>query len=180
MDEVYEPREDSFLLEKYVKKFAKGDVLEIGIGSGLQIAAALPRAKSVTGADINPKAIESCKKRFGSKAIFLVSDLFSSVSGKFDVIIFNAPYLPDEEGYEDKALDGGAEGFEVIGRFLKDAKSFLKDGGLILLVFSSLSNKLEVDKLIVENGFEFVELERVHIAFEDIYCYKISIPASAS
>ena len=131
--EVYEPREDSWLLEKYVKKFARGDVLEIGIGSGVQVLAALPKADSVLGVDVNPRAVELCQKKIESKkARFLVSDLFANVKGKFDVIIFNAPYLPSEEGYEDKALDGGQEGYEIVGRFLKDAKKFLKDGGLIL------------------------------------------------
>jgi pyruvate dehydrogenase E1 component alpha subunit len=43
---VYEPREDSLLLEKYVKKFAKGIVLDIGTGSGIQAKAAAERARN--------------------------------------------------------------------------------------------------------------------------------------
>ena len=33
---LYEPREDSRLLAKYAKKYAKGLVLDIGTGSGIQ------------------------------------------------------------------------------------------------------------------------------------------------
>jgi release factor glutamine methyltransferase len=175
MDEVYEPREDSHLLEKYVKRLAKGSVLEIGIGSGIQTAAALARADSVLGVDINQKAIEFCKDKIKSeKARFLKSDLFSNVSGKFDTIIFNAPYLPDDEECKDVALDGGKQGHEIIGKFLAEAKNFLAKDGIILLVFSSFTNKNEVDRLISENNFRHEELERIHISFEDIYCYKIS------
>lgn len=39
----YEPREDSKLLERYVRKYAKGSVLDIGTGSGIQ---AISAAKS--------------------------------------------------------------------------------------------------------------------------------------
>jgi release factor glutamine methyltransferase len=174
MEEVYEPREDSHLLEKYVRKLAKGRVLEIGIGSGIQIKAALAGADSVLGVDINQKAVDLCKDKIKSKKVtFLRSDLFSNVSGKFDIIIFNAPYLPDDEASKDVALDGGKEGHEIIGRFLAEAKNFLKKDGIILLVFSSFTNKGEVDRLIAENNFKREELERIHISFEDIYCYRI-------
>ena len=91
---IYEPGEDSFLLAKYVEKFAKGNVLDIGTGSGVQAENALKFSKDVLAVDIDKKAVSYVKKR-GVKA--KVSDLFSNVKGKFDLIIFNPPYLPDEE-----------------------------------------------------------------------------------
>ncbi|MBI2659492.1 hypothetical protein HYX05_05335, partial [Candidatus Woesearchaeota archaeon] len=33
---VYEPREDSTMLERYVREYAKGKVLDVGTGSGIQ------------------------------------------------------------------------------------------------------------------------------------------------
>jgi release factor glutamine methyltransferase len=176
MTDVYEPREDSLLLEKYVRKFARGNVLDMGTGSGIQAIAAAERATSVVAVDINQDAIEACKRDVCEKIIFLKSDLFSALEGKtFDTIIFNAPYLPDDESYKDVALDGGKIGYEVIERFLKDAKRFLTMDGLILLVFSSFTDKTKVDALIRMNGFEFNELERIHVMFEDIYCYKLKL-----
>jgi release factor glutamine methyltransferase len=180
MTKIYEPKEDSFLLEKYVKKFAKGFVLDIGTGSGIEAKAASEKSSLVLGIDINEEAIEFCNKHLGSdKMIFLKSDLFSffekSRSKRFDTIIFNPPYLPEDEKDKDIALDGGKEGCEIIERFLSKAKKFLAENGLILLTFSSLTNKEKVDELIRENGFDAEELERIHVSFEDIYCYKITV-----
>jgi release factor glutamine methyltransferase len=194
--DIYEPMEDSFLLEKYVRRFAKGLVLDIGTGSGIQALAALERSDFVIAVDINQEAIDLAKSKIRpGRILFLRSDLFSifeskyvsiedgkakvkDVNGKernrFDTIIFNPPYLPDEENAKDIALDGGKEGHEVIGRFLADAKSFLADKGIILLIFSSFTGKQKVDAIIKENNFRAEELEKVHVSFEDIYCYKIS------
>ena len=53
---IYEPREDSYLLQKYVKKYSKGKYfLDIGSGSGIQAKTAIKaKAKSVLATDINP------------------------------------------------------------------------------------------------------------------------------
>lgn len=196
-NEVYEPKEDSFLLEKYVKKFAKGLVLEIGTGSGIQAKAAAEKADFVVAVDINQKSLNFCKKHVKSnKIVFLKSDLFSLFEKKhlvlsngslkeicdaknnrnrFDTVIFNPPYLPEDKNSKDIALDGGKKGYEIIERFLKKAKEFLAENGLILIVFSSLTDKEKIDKLILENGFGAEELEKIHISFEDIYCYKIIV-----
>ena len=118
---VYEPAEDSFMLQKHVKKHAKGIVLDMGTGSGIQ---ALEAAKSkkvvkVYAVDINRLVINYCRKNIiNKKIVFLRSNLFSVFIGnekfkniKFDTILFNAPYLPQDKGIEDPALYGGREGY---------------------------------------------------------------------
>ena len=94
----YEPREDSELLAKYVKKFAFGNVLDMGTGSGIQAITAAKKksVKSVVAADIQEEVIENNKNNIKNKKIkFIVSDLFSNIKNKkFDTIIFNPPYLP--------------------------------------------------------------------------------------
>ena len=45
---MYEPNDDSYLMEKYVKKFASGKILEIGCGSGILMTAALTKNKDIT------------------------------------------------------------------------------------------------------------------------------------
>ena len=95
---IYEPSDDSFLLQKYVKKYASGKVLDIGTGSGIQTLTALENTKYVLASDINLEAVKKVRT-LGINVI--KSDLFSSIKGKFDLIIFNPPYLPEDRN-EDK------------------------------------------------------------------------------
>src|SRR3989338_1910300 len=169
---IYKPQEDSALLEKYVKTYAKGRVLDIGTGSGIQAIAAAQNSNvaSVLATDIQKKAIEHCKKNIkNTKIKFLQSDLFKKIKGKFDTIIFNPPYLPQELKLRDLTIEGGKKGYEIIERFLYDVNNFLNPNGIILMVFSSLTKKEKVLEFIRDNLLEFEELEKQHIFFEDIY-----------
>src|SRR3989344_2309934 len=114
---IYDPEEDSFLLAKYVDKFAKGKILDLGTGSGIQAEIALRHTKNVLAVDINEEAVNYVKnKNIKAK----VSDLFSNINEKFDLIIFNPPYLPNEN-LEDKEsrliTTGGKYGYEILERF---------------------------------------------------------------
>ena len=81
--EIYEPQEDSFLLRDQVLKYAKGKVLDLGTGSGIQAIAASSRADSVLAVDINPYALmfaESQVKGVNARNIkFRKSNLFSNI-----------------------------------------------------------------------------------------------------
>ena len=170
---IYEPQEDSFLLFKYVEKYASGKVLDLGSGSGIQAESALMKTKEVLAVDINKEVVKLLKKKnINAK----YSDLFSNVNGKFDLIIFNPPYLPEEkhEDSETKLVTtGGKYGYEILERFFKDAKKFLHKNGKILIVFSSLTNKKKVDSLVKKYGFKFKLLEEKGLFFERLYVYLI-------
>jgi len=176
---VYEPREDSFLLKKYVKKFAYGNVLDIGTGSGILALEAAKKGdvKKVVGLDIDKDAVEYCKKNIKKKKIdFFVSDLFSiykKTIKKFDAIIFNPPYLPEDVKLKDLTLDGGKKGYEILERFFNEVNNYLAEKGIFLIVFSSLTKKDKIDEFIKNNLLEFKELEKKHIFFEDLYVYLI-------
>lgn len=181
--ELYEPREDSFLIQKHLKKHAKGIVLDMGTGSGIlaEEAAKSQHVVKVYAVDTNEDAIIYCVRHQKSKKItFAMSNLFSLFKRdrrymhiKFDTIIFNAPYLPDDPDSKDPALDGGKEGYEVICKFLHESKRFLKPKGKILLLFSSLTGKEKLEKFIKENHLKFKELDKQHIFFEDLFVYLI-------
>jgi len=177
---VYEPQEDSFLLKEFVKRHAKGVALDMGTGSGLQAkeAAHSKHTTKIFAVDIDKKAIAFAKKtlnhRHHKKIKWVVGDLFSPFKAKkylhyFDTIIFNPPYLPQENKQRHIDLEGGRRGHETIERFLNAVNNYLKPDGIILLVFSSLTP--DVKKIIQRNLLVGKELGKTHMFFEDIFVY---------
>jgi len=166
---IYEPSADSFLLQKYVIKYAKGKVLDMGTGSGLQALTALKKTKDVLAVDINKEAVKHVKEK-GVKVV--QSDLFSKVKGKFDLIIFNPPYLP-EDTLEDKESQlittGGKKGYEVLEKFLEQAKEHLTENGQILIVFSSQGGN--VKKIFKKLKYKSEVLGEKKLFFEKLTVY---------
>src|SRR3989344_2847014 len=172
---IYEPREDSLLLQKQVRQYVKkGDaVLDVGTGSGIQAATALEITDKVTAVDINKEAVNRVKKEHPRVKV-LQSDLFSKIpkEEKFDVIIFNPPYLPEEEreSFEDRlVLSGGKYGHEILERFFRHARSHLKPKGKMLVVFSSLTG--DIKEIIKKLGYSMKELAEESYFFEKIAVY---------
>ena len=169
---IYSPLEDSYLIKKYIKYYSKNKkVLDMGTGSGILAREALRYTKDVTASDINKECLKNLKK-------MIHSDLFENIKDKFDLIIFNPPYLPRDKR-EDKesalATTGGIHGYEILERFLNELKSHLKKEGKALIVFSSLTNKRKVDSIIKRNNLKFKLLEEKRLPFfEKLYCYLIS------
>jgi len=163
---IYDPQEDSFLLQKYVREYAKGRVLDVGTGSGIQALAALEKTPDVLGIDIDEDAVRFLKGK-GVNAKF--SNLFSKVDGKFDLIIFNPPYLPPDKYDHDSSTSGG---MKIVERFLSQAKNFLDKDGKILIVFSSLTG--DVDSLLKKYGYKFRCLETQSHFFEKLFVYLLS------
>ena len=180
---MYEPREDSFLLQKYVAQYSRGIVLDMGTGSGIQAVEASHSKKvvKVYAVDVNRFVIRHCRESIiNKKIVFLKSNLFSVFKGdkryrgmKFDTIIFNPPYLPNDPKAPDVALDGGKHGYELVVKFLHDAQFYIKPKTRILLVFSSLTGKDTLDKYLYKQHYKFRELEKENSFFEGIYIYLI-------
>ena len=179
-DSVYHPSEDTWLavslLENWLRSQKDADLLEIGTGTGAIgiTAAKSANVKSVTMTDISEEAVTLAKENavdsgVSGKCSICKSDLFENVSGKFDMIIFNPPYLPDDEVKGGKnEWSGGATGIETTARFLKHAGSFLKENGSVIIVQSSFSDTTGLSRAISDNKFRLCGSESRHIFFEDI------------
>ena len=155
---VYIPSDDTFLLAENLEIKEGQSVLEIGTGSGLVSMYASLLANNITATDINYNALELAEKNFKLNNINSIrlefGDLFEPIKNeKFDVILFNTPYLPtdsndiinDDLNY---AFDGGLDGRNVIERFLNEAPNHLNDNGIIQMIQSSLSDtEKTLDKL---------------------------------
>jgi len=186
-DDVYPPSDDSFLLADYARHL-KGSILEIGCGSGI---ATLACAKSspdnlVLGVDISGSAVKCAKqnadKNLITNALFMTSDLFSQVGGqKFDAIMFNPPYLPTEEGERLKdplnaAFDGGKDGRAVLDKFLGEFDHYLKPGGTLLLIHSSLNDVEKTRERLEAIHYKVRIMDNEDFFFESIFLLKAEKP----
>lgn len=168
---VYNPSDDTHLLAG--KILCLKTVLDMGTGTGyLGIKCAL-HGSAVTAVDISQKALSCAKsnaRRNGVTMSFVLSDLFASVHGSFDEIIFNPPYLPSDPG-EPEMWSGGQDGLSTIRRFIGGSSEHLKRGGIIEIILSDLT---DIGSLIREfQEYDFSVLGCQTFQFETIYVYAL-------
>lgn len=177
-DNVYIPAEDSYLLADNLEIKQGQSVLEIGTGSGIVAMYASRLTDNITVTDINFDACELARKNFEDNGIenieILFGNLFEPVKNrKFDVILFNTPYLPTEEDevLDDTinyAFDGGLNGRKVIDLFLNEVGNHLNDNGIVQIIQSSLSGNEETLEKLDQLGFVSEIVAKEHFFFEDI------------
>ncbi len=145
------PRPETEELAEWILKWelpADSQVLDMGCGSGvlgLSLAAARP-GWDITLADVSPDALSLARENAAAleipNATFLESDLFAAIDGPFDGIVANLPYVPESEratlsrevGHDPAlALFSGADGLDLIRRFIPEAFHRLKPGGWLVL-----------------------------------------------
>jgi len=150
-ENVYEPAEDSFLFADNLQVEAGDNVLDMGTGCGILGILASEKAQSVLAADVNPYAVRCAKENADLNNLcgvmaFMQGNLFTWLcdNAKFDVILFNAPYLPTSkykaDSWIEHAWSGGVSGRLVIDRFILEVPKHLKRTGRILLMQSTLTN----------------------------------------
>lgn len=146
-ERVLIPRpETEELVDLVLKENSKADlqILDIGTGSGA-IAISLKSARPdwhVTASDISSEALQLAKEnseRNQASLDFIESDVFNQISGKFDVIISNPPYIAyddeDEVGVNvlasepHLALFADEDGFAIYRRIIEGASSHLTENG---------------------------------------------------
>ena len=177
-ENVYVPAEDSYLLAENLEIKEGQSVLEIGTGSGIVAMYASRLTDKITVSDINFDACELARKNFEANNIENIEILFGNMfepveKRKFDVILFNTPYLPTEEGefLDDTinyAFDGGLNGRKVIDLFLNEVGNHLNDGGIVQMIQSSLSGNEETLEKLDNLGFIAEIKASEHFFFEDI------------
>jgi release factor glutamine methyltransferase len=148
--------------------------LEIGAGSGIHLETAYTlgiKRENILSSDINEDSVSHCNA-LGFNCVH--SDLFENIIGKFDIMIFNPPYLPqDSREPEDSRIitTGGIRGNEIILRFLNDAIRYLNEDGKIFLITSNVSEQVDFKKL----GYEAKELGCERLFFESLCIWELKV-----
>lgn len=170
------PRPETEELAEWILSMPMGDelkVLDMGCGSGvlgLTLAAERP-SWHVALADVSEDALALAKENVEALGIgnarLLRSDLFSSIEGEFDGIVANLPYVPESERaslsrevMHDPALAlfGGADGLDIIRRFIPEAFRRLKpDGWLVLEIGHDQAS--QVEEILRSSGFADIEVK---------------------
>ena len=151
-------------------------VLDLGTGTGALLLAALrefPQAFGV-GVDLAPGAAALAARNaaangLSGRAAFLCGRWASSLSGSFDLVLSNPPYIPaagiaglmpEVSAWEPAlALDGGADGLDCYRAILDDLPRLLAPGGLAVLELGA-GQACEVGDLARAAGFTSLELRR--------------------
>lgn len=184
-EEVYPPAEDSFLLLAAAQAEARpaDSVIEIGCGSGFVSRGLAGCVRRLVATDINPHAVRAAKSVISGEASeveFVRADLFLGIRGRFDLVLFNAPYLPtgqqDRTGrWIDRALDGGASGRETVERFLRGLAERLLPGGRALLLISSLTGLPDVMEAAACAGLAVQVVASERCFFEQLHILRLTV-----
>ncbi|MFA6412912.1 MAG: peptide chain release factor N(5)-glutamine methyltransferase [Syntrophales bacterium] len=143
-------------------------ILEIGVGSGaISVAlAASQENMQVVATDISPEAIAVARLNAANAGVaerirFLVGSLFADLSGVFDVIVSNPPYISDEEflclpddvrKYEpSEALLGGSEGISLHREIIDGGSQYLEAGGHLIMEIGATQRR-RLEDLLLKTG----------------------------
>jgi release factor glutamine methyltransferase len=175
--DVLIPRpETEFLVEAALERIPKAvstplRILEVGAGSGAVIVSlAVNRpGHDYMASDISVNALKAAsgnaqKNRVYGKIHFLAGDLFAPLSPSaysFDLIVSNPPYIagnhltglePEVRDFEPiLALDGGADGMEIIRKIIGTAPSYLNQHATLMLEIG-FDQKDFVEQIIINDG----------------------------
>ena len=174
-ENVYPPSEDSQLLIESLDVREGERILEVGCGSGIVSLHCASNGADVVCVDINPDAVELTRRNFSDNRLnadVRLSDLYSSVSERFDTIVFNLPYLPEEdEGMLAKAWSGGKDGMGPLPSLLEGMGDHLLPNGRVVVVVSSLMDQDRLSSLL--SKYEVKELGTLPLFFETLRVLEI-------
>lgn len=178
-EEVYEPAEDTFLIARNLSVERGARVLDMGAGCGILAVLAARNASRVVAVDINPQAVKCTLRNAAANGVSAkvearLGNLFAVLKAEevFDLIVFNAPYLPIDSGegrsWVEKAWAGGTTGRKVIDRFVDQVSQHLAENGRVLLVQSTLSDVEATLQRFSRHGFRASVIDEEKVPFETV------------
>ena len=178
--ETLEPRPDTEILVDtlvpYAQRMVAGGgcrILDLGTGTGAICLALLDLVPGTTGvgADCSAGALETARRNADINGVAdrfeaVESDWFAAVTGAFDIIVSNPPYIvrsvvgtldEDVRLYDPiLALDGGEDGLDAYRAIAAGASVHLRENGLVAYEIG-YDQRETVTAIMRENGFARIE-----------------------
>ena len=177
-DQVLIPRQDTETLVEEALKYAMPGmrVLDLCTGSGCILISLLHFCPGLTGvgSDTSAEALKMARTNgqrlhVEDRAQWLCGDLFEKVTGAFDLIVSNPPYIRSAEIEELQeevrlydpriALDGAEDGLLFYRRIIEESKSYLKNGGRLLFEIGCDQGR-DVAELLENAGYTEVSVKK--------------------
>ena len=129
----------------------------------------------VVGTDIDFYSLKLILKMSRNERVICCDAATALRNIKFDMIVFNPPYLPNTNNNVDKTVDGGPTGIELSIHFLISAIGKLTSNGKILMLVSSLSDTEKLDRFIEKNNFMMKKIAQEDLFYETLKIIELSI-----
>lgn len=178
--DVLSPRPETEGLVEQALKIAKDikapTILDLGTGSGAIIISILAENERAAGqaVDISDKALNIARENAAAHNVtarlgFMKGHWFDAVTGKYDIIISNPPYITDQAmetldpevaNYDpDIALRGGVDGLDPYKEIIRKARSFLSVQGTLMFEIGFDQGRA-VSSLMKGEGFQNIRVLR--------------------
>lgn len=174
------PPEFNLLAATVLKEVRDTDVvLDMGTGSGVQAILAASKARRVLAVDVNTEAVRCARRNAARNGVadrvdVQRSDLFETVSGRFDLILFDPPFrwTTPRDMWERASAD---QGYATLKAFLRGSKKRLTKNGRIIIHFGTSGDLPYLKSLIRQNGFRRKQLLKSnHPAGWEYFTYRLT------
>jgi release factor glutamine methyltransferase len=188
-ENVLIPRQDTeILVEEVMRELHDGmSILDMCTGSGCILISLLKYSNNCqgTGADLSEEALATARENAVSilgadnagSISFVRSNIFGNISGKYDVIVSNPPYIcsdviptlmPEVRDYDPHmALDGGEDGLYFYRIIVQESREYLCGGGR--LYFEIGADQAEAVKSLMENaGFKDINVVKDYAGLDRV------------
>lgn len=172
---VFNPTESSFAhhLTRIARRYIEGreNILILGSGNGADAVWSAQHASPtsrITATDINPLAVLNTQvslesQGYGPRSVSKVSDGFENVAGRYDLILFNAPFPRDPDDRDAVTLTHHDPGGTLLRKVLGEVDQHLTDHGVMIWMSTP-----EIDKFQSAHSSARLSI-RIETDFRDEY-----------
>lgn len=172
---MYEPSEDSWLLQRVARRRSGEVAVDTCTGTGIIAHALMEGFDEVIGVDVDEESIAYAREQCPGPD-YRVGDTLRPVEKRVDLITCNPPYLPPEDlELVDRELESSRAGVGFSMKLLDQAHRVLKPGGAVLFIASSRADLDSLKRHAIDTGWELDVCDSEKHFFETLFVYEATL-----